>query len=134
MFYFAHKAASKTEYINEEIDIHNQNSRGRVTTDWTWKSEMSRINNTSIDDTNDKSSVLTPLNPTLIETSINRSGNETKSLPMFMLVHLRWVFTIKPCKLVTRTKCHKDIWVMKKKIIQHRYFEDINIEWEVLAT
>ena len=84
MFYFAHKAASKTEYINEEIDIHNQNSRGRVTTDWTWKSEMSRINNTSIDDMNDKSSVLTPLNPTMIETSINRSGNETKSLSMFV--------------------------------------------------
>ena len=79
MFYFAQKATSRIGYISEEIDIPYEISREKELQqieleNELYLSEMSYINDTSIDDINVESSEVTPLNSTLTEPLMNRSG------------------------------------------------------------
>ena len=79
LFYFAQKATSRIGYISEEIDITYEISKEKKLQQMElenelYLSEMSYINNTSIDDINVESSEVTPLNSALTEPSMNRSG------------------------------------------------------------
>ena len=79
LFYFAQKATSRIGYISEEIDIPYEISKEKELQqieleNELYLSEMSYINDTSIDDINVESSEVTPLNSSLTEPSMNQSG------------------------------------------------------------
>ena len=79
LLYFAQKATSRIGYISKEIDIPYEISREKELQQMElenelYLSEMSYINDTSIDDINVESSEVTPLNSTLTEPLMNRSG------------------------------------------------------------
>ena len=79
LFYFTQKATSRIGCISKEIDIPYEISKEKelqqmVVENDLYLSEISYINDTSIDDINAELSEVTPLNSTLTEPSMNRSG------------------------------------------------------------
>ena len=79
LFNFAQKATSRIGYTREEIDIPYKISKEKELQKMEleyelYLSEMSYINNTSIDDINAELSEVTPLNSILTEPSTNHSG------------------------------------------------------------
>ena len=79
LFNFAQKATSRIGYTREEIDIPYKISKEKELQKMEleyelYLSEMSYINDTSIDDINAELSEVTPLNSTLTEPSTNHSG------------------------------------------------------------